>query len=90
MIVTILTTSFKRPKLLKRLGDVIVPLVNKLNGKLKWKIIIDENTNEYDYVFEEITQNVKDKSLITWDYHSNIGKFKSWDNYCFQIFISVI
>ena len=77
MSVTILTTSFKRPKLLKRLGDVIVPLVNKLNGKLKWKIIIDENTNEYHYVFEEITQNVKDKSLITWDYHSNIGKFKS-------------
>lgn len=77
MILTILTTSYKRPKLLKRLSDVVIPLVNKLNGKLRWKIIIDENTKEYDDIFEEITHNLKNKSLISWDYQTNTGKFKA-------------
>ena len=77
MSLTILTTTFKRPELLKRLGDVIVPLVNKLNGKLKWKIIVDEITDEYEFVFKEINQKLKNEDLITWSYQKNIGKFKS-------------
>ena len=77
MILTILTTSYKRPKLLKRLSDVVIPLINKLNAKLRWKIIIDENTKEYDSIFEEITQKLKNKSLISWDYQTNTGKFKA-------------
>lgn len=77
MNVTILTTSYKRPVLLKRLSDVIIPLINKLDGVLKWKIIVDDNTNEYDLVFKEIKQKIKNKSLVTWSYQNNIGKFKS-------------
>ena len=77
MSLTILTTSYKRPKLLKRLGDVIVPLVNKLNGNLKWKIIVDEINDDYELVFKEIKQKLNNYSLITWSYQTNIGKFKS-------------
>lgn len=77
MSLTILTTSYKRPKLLKRLSDVIVPLVNKLNGNLKWKIIIDEINDDYELVFKEIKQKLNNYSLITWSYQTNIGKFKS-------------
>ena len=77
MNVTILTTSYKRPVLLKRLSDVIIPLINKFEGVLKWKIIVDDNTNEYDFVFEEIKRKVKNKLLVTWSYQNNIGKFKS-------------
>ena len=77
MTVTILTTSYKRPALLKRLSDVIIPLINKLDGVLKWKIIIDENNNKYDFIFEEIKKKVKNKLLVTWTYQNNIGKFKS-------------
>ena len=77
MSVTILTTSYKRPTLLKRLSYVIIPLVNKLNGNLKWKIVVDEYTNEYDLIFEEFNQRIKNRSLITWNYQSNIGKFRS-------------
>ena len=80
MSVTILTTSYKRPKLLKRLADVIVPLINKLNGKLKWKIIIDEITDEYEFFFNEIEKKIENSSLISWNYQSNIGKFKSLVN----------
>jgi len=77
MITTILTTSYRRPILLKRLADVIVPLINKQNGKLKWRIVIDEITNNYDFVFEEIKKKIKDINLITWSYHENIGKYRS-------------
>lgn len=77
MSVTILTTSFKRPLLLKRLADVVVPLVNKLNGKLKWRIAVDEITDEYEFVFKEIQENTKKIDLITWSYHQNIGKYRS-------------
>lgn len=77
MSVTVLTTSYKRPLLLKRLADVVVPLINKLNGKLKWRIAIDEITNEYEFVFKEIQQKIKNHNLITWSHHQNIGKYRS-------------
>ena len=77
MSVTILTTSYNRPVLLERLTEVILPLVNKLDGELKWKIIVDEFNEGYEKVFKKITQNVKKESLIKWSYQSNIGKFRS-------------
>ncbi len=77
MSVTILTTSYNRPVLLERLTEVILPLVNKLDGELKWKIIVDEFNEGYEKVFKKITQNVKKENLIKWSYQSNIGKFRS-------------
>tara|TARA_Y100000768_G_C23986595_1_gene689225 strand:- start:3217 stop:4146 length:930 start_codon:yes stop_codon:yes gene_type:complete len=77
MSVTILTTSYNRPVLLERLTEVILPLVNKLDGELKWKIIVDEFNEGYEKVFKKIKQNVKKENLIKWSYQSNIGKFRS-------------
>lgn len=77
MSVTILTTSYNRPILLERLSEVVLPLVNKLDGELKWKIIIDEFNDGYEDVFKKIKQKVKKENLITWSYQSNIGKFRS-------------
>ena len=59
MILTILTTTYKRPLLLKRLADSIIPLINKFNGKLKWSVIIDDITDEYDFVIKKIYEEVK-------------------------------
>jgi hypothetical protein len=79
MSVTILTTSYKRPMLLERLGEVIVPLINKLDGELKWKITVDDtvDTDAYKLVFKKIVQKIKNRDFITWNFQDNIGKFKS-------------
>jgi hypothetical protein len=77
MNVTILTTSFQRPELLNRLIDNMIPIINDLDGKLKWKIIIDEITDEYDNVLNEIPKKLKNSSLVSWTFQKNIGKFRS-------------
>ena len=81
MSVTILTTTYKRPFLLKRLGETIVPLINKLKGKLDWKIIIDDLDDSYDIVLQELKQKVDNKSLVNSIKQKNVGKFKSIINF---------
>ena len=80
MITTILTTSYRRPILLKRLADVIVPLINKQNGKLKWRIVIDEITNNYDFVFEEITRDGLSSQDKIDEFVSQIKKIPETEN----------
>lgn len=77
MKITILTTSYKRPLLLDKLSDSIIPLINKHNGQLEWKIIIDDIDKEYDLVLDEINKKIKNKNLISCEKHENIGKFRS-------------
>jgi glycosyltransferase involved in cell wall biosynthesis len=77
MILTILTTTYKRPLLLKKLADSIIPLINKFNGKLKWAVIIDDITDEYDFVIKELYEKVKNHSFVNFQKHKNIGKFRS-------------
>ena len=85
MNVTILTTTYKRPELLKRLGKVIIPIINKFKGNLRWQIIIDDNDNSYDNVLEEFTERVNVKSLINSTKQTNLGKFRSVVNFLNQI-----
>lgn len=78
MSLTIFTTSFKRPKTLKKLANLIIPILDDFNGTLKWMIIIDEIKNEqYEIILNEIKKKLKNKNLITWSYQVNIGKFRS-------------
>jgi len=46
MKISILTTTYKRPFLLKRLAESVIPLINKLDGQLDWRIIIDDDTDD--------------------------------------------
>jgi len=78
MKISILTTTYKRPFLLKRLAESVIPLINKLDGQLDWRIIIDDDTDDnYDTILDEIDQKVKNKNLLNWKKHKNIGKFRS-------------
>ena len=78
MSLTIITTSFKRPKNLKKLAELTIPLLNEFNGFLKWMILVDEIKNEqYEIVFDETKKKIKNRNLITWSYQENIGKFRS-------------
>lgn len=81
MIVTIITTTFKRPILLKRLGNSIIPLLNMLDGKLKWRVIIDELNHEYKAVIEKMLEKIHDKSLFVYSDQENTGKFKTLVDY---------
>src|SRR6056300_1092840 len=77
MSITILTTSYNRPDLLNRLSNNIIPIINDLDGKLKWKIIIDQITDKYDSTFKKIHQKLNNTSLVSWNFQNNIGKFRS-------------
>lgn len=80
MSITIFTSTYKRPLLLKRLGDSIIPLLNKFDGKLIWKIVVDEYTNEYDDIIEKFNEKINNSSLINLSQQINTGKFRTLTN----------
>ncbi|WP_415303500.1 hypothetical protein [Candidatus Pelagibacter sp. Uisw_090] len=73
----IITSSYKRPELLQRLGDIIIPLINKTDRTLKWRVVIDGPAEEYKFILNKFSEKVIDKSSFTWSEQKNIGKFKS-------------
>ena len=56
-------------------------MINKLKGKLDWKIIIDDLDDSYDIVLQELKQKVDNKSLVNSIKQKNVGKFKSIINF---------
>jgi glycosyltransferase involved in cell wall biosynthesis len=85
MSTTILTTTYRRPFLLKRLGDVIIPLLNKFDGNLKWEIVADEYSSEYDTIISEFNKKINNSTLINFSQQQNIGKFRTLINYLNKI-----
>ena len=77
MKITIITSSYKRPELLERLGGVIIPLMNKTGNILRWRVIIDGPAEEYRFILNNFYEEVIDKSLFSWSEQKNIGKFRS-------------
>lgn len=80
MKITIITSSYKRPELLQRLGDTIIPLINrfnKTNTKLKWRVAIDGPDKKYQLILDNFIEKITNKSLLIWTEQNNIGKFRS-------------
>ena len=80
MKITIVTSSYKRPDLLERLGEIIIPIINKTlntNKLLKWRIAIDGSAEKYKFILDRLGEKVINKSLFTWSEQNNIGKFRS-------------
>ncbi len=80
MKITIITSSYKRPDLLERLGEKIIPILNKslnTNKLIKWRVVIDGPAEKYKSILDRLNEKVISKTLFTWSEQNNIGKFKS-------------
>ena len=77
MKIVIITSSFERPLLLERLAKIVVPILLRFNGKVKWRIFIDGDDEGYKSLFQKLNNQISKSELVQWSAHKNVGKFKT-------------
>lgn len=77
MKIVIITSSFERPLLLERLAKIVVPILLRFNGKVKWRIFIDGDDEGYKSLFQKLNNQINKSELVQWSAHKNVGKFKT-------------
>ena len=77
MKLVIITSSFNRPFLLERLSKIIVPILLRFEGKIRWRIFIDGDDEGYKSLFQKLNNQLSNLDLFKWSAHKNIGKFKT-------------
>jgi len=77
MKIVIITSSYNRPILLERLAKIIVPILLRYEGKIKWRIFIDGDDEGYKSLLTKLNNQISSLDLFQWSAHKNLGKFKT-------------